>query len=48
MTLRILDPEGHTANPARVLAGIFGLDLEQQARCSVVRTALLRSDQSEI
>jgi radical SAM family uncharacterized protein/radical SAM-linked protein len=48
MTLRILDPEGHTANPARVLAGIFGLDLEAQARCAVTRTAILRSDRSEI
>jgi radical SAM family uncharacterized protein/radical SAM-linked protein len=48
MTLRLIDPAGQTANPARVLAGVFGLDLEQQARCAVTRTAILREDGSPI
>ncbi len=48
MVLRILDPAGNTANPARILAGIFGLDFEEQARCAIRRTAILRNDGSRI
>jgi radical SAM-linked protein len=48
MDLRVLDAEGHTTNPARIFGGIFGLDAEDQARCFVTRTALLRADLSVI
>ncbi len=48
LTLRLIDPEGQTANPARVLGGVFGLDAEAQARCFVIRTALLREDGGRI
>ncbi len=44
MTLRILDPAGHATNPMRVLSGIFGIELESQARCAVRREALMRED----
>ncbi len=44
MTLRILDPDGNTANPARVFSGILGLDPEEQARCFVERTGIRKID----
>ncbi|MBM3286140.1 MAG: TIGR03960 family B12-binding radical SAM protein [Candidatus Eisenbacteria bacterium] len=46
--LRLLDPEGHTANPARVLSGIFGLDAEGRAPVRAARVAILRGDGTPI
>jgi radical SAM family uncharacterized protein/radical SAM-linked protein len=48
MDLRLIDVEGHTANPARILGGIFGLGPEDQARCVISRTALVRVDGTPI
>jgi len=49
MVLRLIDETGgQTANPARMLGGVFGLDAEEQARCFVVRTALLRADLTRV
>jgi hypothetical protein len=48
MLLRILDADGQTANPTHVLGGILGLSAEEQARCAVARTAILRSDRTPI
>jgi radical SAM family uncharacterized protein/radical SAM-linked protein len=44
MTLRIQDPNGHTTNPARVLGSVFALTPEEQVRCLVRRTGILRED----
>jgi hypothetical protein len=44
MTLRIQDPTGHTTNPARILGSVFGLTPEEQVRCLVRRTGILRED----
>jgi hypothetical protein len=48
MTLRLLDESGNTANPSRVFSGLFRLDQEEQARCFVERTAILRLDGSPL
>lgn len=48
MLLRILDPEGATTNPGRVLGSVLELSAEDQACCAVTRTALLRKDGSPI
>ncbi len=48
MTLRILDPAGNTANPARIFSGILDLGPEEQARCFAKRTAILKLDGSPI
>jgi radical SAM family uncharacterized protein/radical SAM-linked protein len=47
MVLRLLDEEeGQTANPARLMRGIFEMDVEEQARCFTARTVLMRADRS--
>lgn len=48
MTLRLIDPKGCTTNPARMLSGVFGLDLAAQALCRFTRTAVLRADETPI